>query len=81
MDYLKTAHSTIPSFHHHVGKPALIPKAAAPKAPANSWSSPQPDLQSPSPAFATAQHYFVDDATWDAILGEMFVLENVALWI
>jgi len=73
MDSLKAAHSTISSLDHRIGKPARIPKAAAPNAPANSWGFPQPGVQSPSPAFVTGKHYFVDDATWNAILSEMFV--------
>ena len=70
MDYLKTAHATMPSFHYRVGKPPVLSNDKAPKSPANAWGFPQPGVQSPSPAMATAKHYFVDDSTWDAILGE-----------
>ncbi|KAF8188466.1 hypothetical protein K438DRAFT_1919759 [Mycena galopus ATCC 62051] len=68
MDYLKTAHSTAPSFHYRVGKPPILPAVEAPKTPANIYGFPQPGAQSPTPASATAKHYFVDDSTWDAIL-------------
>ncbi|KAF8155019.1 hypothetical protein K438DRAFT_1943070 [Mycena galopus ATCC 62051] len=68
MDYLKTAHSTAPSFHYRVGKPPILPPVEAPKTPANIYGFPQPGAQSPTPASATAKHYFVDDSTWDAIL-------------
>ncbi|KAK0451987.1 uncharacterized protein EV420DRAFT_1702100 [Desarmillaria tabescens] len=65
MDYLKTAHSIVPSFHHRVGKPPILPAVDAPRTPANAWGFPQPGIQSPTPAFATASHYFVDDPTWN----------------
>ncbi|KAK0198279.1 hypothetical protein F5146DRAFT_1100033 [Armillaria mellea] len=68
MDYLKTAHSTLPSFHHRVGKPPILSAVDAPNVLANAWGFPQPGIQSPTPAFATASHYFVDDQTWSAIL-------------
>jgi len=76
-DYLKTVHSTVPSFHHRVGKLPVLPEEAAPENPANSWGFPQPGTQSPSPAVATAKHYFVDDTTWDAILGRLPVFVSV----
>ncbi|TFK63544.1 FAD/NAD(P)-binding domain-containing protein [Pluteus cervinus] len=68
MDYLKTVHSTQPSFHYRVGKDPVLPPQSVPKTPASSWGFPQPGPQAPSPAYATAKHYFVDDNTWDAIL-------------
>ena len=44
----------------------LSPNAAL-KQPANEFGFPVPGTQSPTPAQATAAHYFVDDSTWKAI--------------
>lgn len=67
-DYLTVPQATFPSFHFRVGRCPVLPEVVAPKAPANQWGYPRPGPQSPTPAFATAQHYFVDDSTWDDIL-------------
>ena len=68
-DYLKYPdHPTFPSFHFRTGKPPLLPSSAAPKQPANEFGFPIPGTQSPTPADATAAHYFVDDPTWKAIV-------------
>lgn len=68
-DYLKTAHATLPSFHFRTGKQPVLPPAVGLPTNLVAWGYPQPGIQSPTPAFATAKHYFVDDTTWDAILG------------
>ncbi len=67
-DYLKIAEPSVPSFHFRTGKIPYLPAEVAPREPANQWGYPQPGLQSPSPAYATAKHYFVDDTTWANIL-------------
>ena len=69
-DYLKTATPSISSFHFRTGHAPLLnyPAEIAPKSPANSFGYPQPGPQSPTPAHATAKHYFVDDNTWETIL-------------
>lgn len=72
-DYLKTAHTTFPSFHFRTGKAPVLPQAIAPNVPTSTWGYPRPGIQSPTPAFATAKHYFVDDSTWDAILGKSII--------
>jgi hypothetical protein len=46
----------------------VLPHEIAPKAPTSEFGFPRPGPQSPSPAFATAKHYFVDDTTWSNIL-------------
>lgn len=66
-DYLTIPHRTFPSFHFRTGHLPILP-AEVTKAPANNWGFPQPGPQSPTPAFATAKHYFVSDTTWEAIL-------------
>jgi hypothetical protein len=70
MDYLKTRHAIQPSFHCRVGKQPGSTSDGVPNTPANAFGFPQPGMQSPTPAYATAKHYFVDDPTWNAILGE-----------
>ncbi|KAH9889357.1 hypothetical protein C8Q73DRAFT_653745 [Cubamyces lactineus] len=67
-DYLKVAEQSIPSFHFRTGKVPYLPAEIAPRTPANQFGYPQPGIQSPTPAFATAKHYFVDGATWENIL-------------
>ena len=69
-DYLKTATPSISSFHFRTGHAPLLnyPAEIAPKSPANSFGYPQPGPQSPTPAHATAKHYFVDENTWETIL-------------
>ena len=68
-DYLKFAdHPTRPSFHYRVGKNAELSSGEISKQPTNVFGFPRPGVQSPTPAQATAAHYFVDDNTWDAIL-------------
>jgi hypothetical protein len=68
-DYLKYPdHPTIPSFHFRTGKPYRLTPKNAPKQPANENGFPTPGVQSPTPAAATAAHYFVDDSTWEAIV-------------
>lgn len=66
-DYLTVPHSTFPSFHFRTGKQPILPSEVI-KSPANNWGFPQAGPQSPTPAFATAKHYFVSDTTWEAIL-------------
>ncbi|KAJ7853011.1 hypothetical protein B0H14DRAFT_3108503 [Mycena olivaceomarginata] len=39
---------------------------AQPEQAVNEFGYPRPGVQSPTPAVATADHYFVDDATWNA---------------
>ena len=68
-DYLKYPdHPTRPSFHFRVGKAVNLPPPQIPKQPANEFGFPIPGVQSPTPADATAAHYFVDDSTWKAIV-------------
>jgi hypothetical protein len=67
-DYLKTAGATFPSFHFRVGKQAVLSQEVAPKTPTSAFGFPRPGPQSPTPTFATAKHYFVDDNTWNNIL-------------
>jgi hypothetical protein len=67
-DYLRTAGRTVPSFHFRTGRPPWLPVEVAPNNPTNNWGYPQPGLQSPTPAYATASNYFVDDSTWATIL-------------
>ncbi|KZV86632.1 FAD/NAD(P)-binding domain-containing protein [Exidia glandulosa HHB12029] len=68
-DYMKYPdHPTVPSFHFRTGKPALLPVEDAPKQPANEFGFPVPGVQSPTPAHATAAHYFVDEEQWKAIV-------------
>ena len=67
-DYLKVAEQSIPSFHFRTGKTPYLSPEIAPRTPANQFGYPQPGIQSPTPAFATAKHYFVDGTTWDNIL-------------
>ena len=68
-DYLKFAdHPTRPSFHYRTGKHAELQSPEISKQPANALGFPRPGVQSPTPAQATAAHYFVDDSTWDAIV-------------
>ncbi|THU79690.1 FAD/NAD(P)-binding domain-containing protein [Dendrothele bispora CBS 962.96] len=59
-DYLKTPYSSSSSFHNRVGEKSepLV----------KGFGYPRPGIQSPTPSAATAAHYFVDDATWSAIL-------------
>ena len=67
-DYLKLPEPSQPSFHYRTGKIPILPSPAAPKEPTNQWGFPRPGPQSPTPAQATAKHYFVDDPTWDNIV-------------
>jgi hypothetical protein len=67
-DYLETVGKTVPSFHFRTGKVPWLPVTVAPSEPTSSWGYPQPGIQSPTPALATAKHYFVDDGTWARIL-------------
>jgi hypothetical protein len=67
-DYLKTTGSTVPSFHFRTGKPPLLPETIAPSNVASGYGYPRPGIQSPTAAYATAKHYFVEDATWADIL-------------
>ncbi|THU85298.1 FAD/NAD(P)-binding domain-containing protein [Dendrothele bispora CBS 962.96] len=67
-DYLKTPHSISPSFHFRVGEKPKGSEVAKPEQPVNEFGYPRPGIQSPTPSAATAAHYFVDDATWSAIL-------------
>ncbi|EMD32812.1 hypothetical protein CERSUDRAFT_108621 [Gelatoporia subvermispora B] len=67
-DYLKTAHATVPSFHARTGKAPAVGLANAPNEPVNQWGFPEPGPQSPTAQSATAEHYFVDETTWKAIL-------------
>ena len=67
-DYLKLPEPSQPSFHYRTGKVAILPSSVAPKDPTNQFGYPRPGLQSPTPAYATAKHYFVDDTTWGNIL-------------
>ena len=67
-DYLKIAEPSVPSFHFRTGKIPYLPVEIAPRKPASQWGYPQPGAQSPTPAYATAKHYFVDDTTWANIL-------------
>ena len=67
-DYLKTPHGSTPSFHFRVGEKPRVPAATKPEQPANEFGYPRPGVQSPSAYSATAPHYFVDEATWKAIL-------------
>ncbi|KIP12286.1 hypothetical protein PHLGIDRAFT_113765 [Phlebiopsis gigantea 11061_1 CR5-6] len=60
-DYLKFAdHPTRPSFHYRVGKNAELSPSEVSKQPTNVFGFPRPGVQSPTPAQATAAHYFVD---------------------
>ncbi len=67
-DYLTVPHSLTPSFHFRTGKVPRLPVAERPSKVANQFGYPRPGIQSPTPALATAAHYFVDNNTWDAIL-------------
>ena len=67
-DYLKTPHGSTPSFHFRVGERPHVAAPAKPEQPANEFGYPRPGVQSPSPYSATAPHYFVNEATWQAIL-------------
>ncbi|KAI5899539.1 FAD/NAD(P)-binding domain-containing protein [Schizophyllum commune H4-8] len=67
-DYLKVPEPSQPSFHYRTGKIPILPSSIAPKDATNQWGYPRPSAQSPTPAHATAKHYFVDDTTWANIV-------------
>ena len=67
-DYLKLPEPSQPSFHYRTGKVPILPSSIAPKDATNQWGYPRPSAQSPTPAHATAKHYFVDDTTWANIV-------------
>ncbi|KIY72082.1 hypothetical protein CYLTODRAFT_368212 [Cylindrobasidium torrendii FP15055 ss-10] len=67
-DYLKTVDHCVPSFHFRTGKIPFLPTEVAPNSPSYSFGFPKPGPQSPTPAHATAQHYFVNDTTWTNIV-------------
>jgi hypothetical protein len=67
-DYLQIPNKSISSFHFRTGKVPWLPVTVAPNNPSSLAGFPTPGPQAPTPAFATAKHYFVDDGTWERII-------------